>query len=892
MTYKAIADYGIIGDGLTTALVGDDGAVEWMCLPCMDSPSVFAAILDDEKGGAFTIQPDGEEWDSVQKYIPRTNILLTRFRTISGELEITDFIAGASAGTSDQQEGSYLFRKVVCTSGRINVRITCQPRFNYASETPEARSATAHIRQWWTGADSLSLFLSDTVDWDKEESACLEMSEDDCLWCGLTWGAFEQFPLSASSEFEDILKRTKDQWLDWIEAAETGKYPGYGSWQESLERCALVMKLLQFKPTGAIAAAGSCSLPTIVHGERNWDYRFSWIRDTSMTLAALYELGHTDEAMAYLDWLKDVGRQTGNEALSIMYKLQEPTPPDGEHELPYLKGHKQSYPVHIGQFNVGQNQHDIYGELLEMVFSISRIVGKIDPDYWPFVKRQVDHVADIWREKDHGIWELRTGPHHVTHSKLMCWVALDRGIKIAEHYGFPADLAFWKREREAVREDILENAYSPERKSFTQHYETDELDSSVLRIPLTGLLPADDERMTNTISAIEEELLFDGGVVRYVADDGLPGQEPGFLLCLFWYLRCLIRQGRLDEVEDYLRKVDGYANHLGLFGEQFNGRYNEITGNLPQGFSHIGYAMTVLEYLEACREKPQPPSLPWKSRVALLFHPVTLTPRTFDAEACPVKSPDKAVKQTMNILRAQFYDGHNQRIDYPLIRMSSYYNTFLASLGCLEEFDLTTLASDSERIAFWMNVFNVMVIHGVIELRICDSVKQVPLFFDRVQYKIGNHLFTLSDIEHGILRCNARPPRHLTRCFQKSDPRQAFCPTQIDPRVHFGLVCATRACPPVEAYDSDPDCLDEQLDQSARTFINSSTTVHPDQQRVYLSEIFKWYHTDFANDTADIIRFVSDYLYDERTAQWLKQNAGALDIRYNPYDWRLNEKVT
>ena len=306
----------------------------------------------------------------------------------------------------------------------------------------------------------------------------------------------------------------------------------------------------------------------------------------------------------YLEWLKKIFNQQHGPDLDILYKLREPTPPSGEHQLEHLAGYKHSKPVNIGQFNVGQHQHDIYGELLEMIFAISRLVGKIDPEYWTLVRRQVDHVTTIWRDKDHGIWELRTGPYHVTHSKLYCWVALDRGIKIAEHYGFPAEIDKWKRERDAVHADILQNAYNKKLGYFTQYYGSDELDASLLHIPLVGFLPIDDPRIAQTIAAIEKELLVDGVIIRYKYDDGLPGQEHGFLICLFWYLRCLIRQKRFAEVEGHLRQVEKYANHLGLFGEQFDPRFQEITGNIPQAFSHIGYTTTVLEYLDAQRKRP------------------------------------------------------------------------------------------------------------------------------------------------------------------------------------------------------------------------------------------------------------------------------------------------
>lgn len=882
MTYKNINDYGIIGNSLTLALIGKDGSLDWMCLPYMDSPSVFAANLDHEKGGRFLIQPTGN-WDSVQSYLHRTNILKTLFRTSDGEMELLDFMPAGNHCASNKENRTRVLRYIRCIQGSMSVNLEFKPRFDYARNVPTWTEISPTQCLWQSREEQITLFSNHPLRWVNEQSR-INLSGGETLWLGLNFGKLASIPDVA--ELEELLLQTKIYWVEWTRAQETGKYPLRGFWQDSLDRAALVLKLLQFRETGAIAAAASCSFPTIIYGKRNWDYRFSWIRDTSMTLTALYELGHVQEVSQYLDWLKNLAKQGDGTSLEVLYKLREPVAPSGEEKLAHLSGYKDSRPVLTGQFNIGQHQHDIYGEVLEMIFVMSRLVGKIDPDYWDFVRAQVNHVVKIWPKKDNGIWELRTGPHHVTHSKVMCWVALDRGIKIAEHYGFPAELDLWKKERQAVHKDVMEHGYSRKRGSFTQHYETEEVDAALLLMPLVGFLPFDHPMITNTIQAIEEDLLVDGIPLRYKNDDGLPGQEHGWLVCLFWYLRCLIGQERFAEVDAYLHRVERYANHLGLFGEEYDTRFREITGNFPQAFSHIGFATTVLEYLDARRSYKVPESMPLSAKLMLLVRPRLLTPDISGAEISTVADPGKEVKRVMNILRGQFYDGHEQQVNYQLIRETDYHRDFQKAVAALSHFNLNTLAEDPDKIAFWINVFNALVIHAVIELGIKNSVKEVPFFFQRSQYKIGGHLFTLCDIEHGILRGNAVAPYRFRKQFCQGDPRLAFQVRTPDPRIHFALVCASRTCPPIEAYESDK--LDDQFDTSARVFINATTRIDKATNNIHISKIFKWYRPDFQMTAQELLRFIGNYLYDRQNTDWLNRHGISTAINYLDYDWRLN----
>jgi len=876
MAYKRISDYGLIGDGATVALVGRDGAIDWMCLPYLDSPAVFAALLDEERGGRFAVRPHGE-FDSAQHYLDRTNVLETRFRTRRGELEVIDLMP--EGGTPGR-----LLRRARAVAGSVELEIECSARFDYARAQPQWTRLSERAVALRTDTEALSLLASLPLDWRDERARC-ELKQGDTLWLVLSEGE-QGALLPDEAALERSLAATCEFWRDWVKSSRTGRYPASGFWERLLDRSALVLKLLQMRSTGAIAAAATTSLPAIVHGERNWDYRFSWIRDASMTVATLFRLGHHDEAKSYLGWLRWVCAANPGGELEIVYRLREPAPPGDETPLPHLSGYKNSAPVRVGQFVINQRQHDIYGELLETLFVVSHYSGKINTENWDAFRPLVEQAARIWRERDDGIWEARIGAQHYTHSKLMCWVALDRGIKIAEHYGLAADLERWRAERDAIRADILERGYDPERNTFTQHYETKAVDAALLLIPITGFLPADDLRVAGTIRMIEQDLLANGVLMRYVARDGLQGQEAGFLICFFWYLECLLLQGRLNEVDDTLRAISRYASPLGLFGEQYDPRFREITGNFPQAYSHIGYVSVLLKYLDARRELPETEPLPWTRRIALLWRRELLNAPGAGKAAVRPHHPAAHLMRTMNVLRGQFYDGHAQRVHYELIRGSEYYRRFRDAADALADYDVSALASDAERIAFWVNVYNAIVIHGVIHLGIRSSVREVPRFFDRIAYRVGGCQLTADDIEHGILRGNRVPLWSLTRPFGRGDPRLDWVVEHPDPRIHFALVCASKTCPPVEAYDAAS--LDRQLEASAAVFINGSTRFDPRRRSLSVSEIFKWYRADFGREEQALARYIASYLYDEQVRQAIEADEAPVHLEFVPYDWRLN----
>jgi hypothetical protein len=652
-----------------------------------------------------------------------------------------------------------------------------------------------------------------------------------------------------------------------------------------------VLKLLLFNPSGAIAAAATTSLPEEIGGVRNWDYRFTWIRDTSLTLRALFDLGHLSEMERYLLWIKEILKRDGAAGMQIMYSLNGGTDLP-ELELDHLEGYRGSKPVRVGNEAARQRQLDIFGELMNAAMSLSDYVGRIDEQTWPFFQKVCNHVLDHWQEKDFGIWEVRGGPCHFVHSKVMCWVALDRGLRIADRYGFPADREQWRKGREAIRAEILDKGFSRRKRSFVMHYGTEALDASALLIPSVGFLPWDHPMVVSTIEAVERELMEDGLLSRYRTDDGLPGGEGRFLLCSFWLADCLIRLGRVGEAEELMQRLGKTANVLGLFSEEYDPRTGEALGNFPQAFTHLGCVTATMNLLKAKGlDKPSRP-LPEPVRSGLLSRilPVGVTLNHGLAESpVPPRDIGLGLKSVMNRLRGAFFDSVRGRVAYEEMRGSGLYRKLVNLSYGLREFDPAALSTREAGTAFWINLYNVIVIHGVIELEIRDSIKEVWNFLKRVSYRIGGLSLTPEDIEHGILRANRRPPHSLFRRFGAGDPRRKLSLKEVDPRIHFALVCASSSCPPIEVYTEER--IDQELESSGRTFVNSrGMVVDRDRDTVRLSRIVHWYAKDFGPTLPDRLRFIAGFLYDEEEKGYVRENAHRLRVEFLDYDWRLNRE--
>lgn len=885
--YKKISDYGIIGNLQSIALVNLDGSIDWLCLPRIDSPSIFGALLDDRKGGRFSIS-SSDEYDSPAEYIPDTNILVTKFRTRKGILQITDFMPINFIGDKElQEERPELYRLIEVTKGEVLVDVVIEPRFDYAKAHTSVEKQNGAVIARGNG-EVLTLSSSlDLLIGESRVEARGHLSEGDRAWVHLKYGIKEtSFP--GQQRMEKDLTDTKNFWQDWLRKSETGRPLNFGPYESMVNRSALVLKLLSYGSTGTMAAAATTSLPEEIGGVRNWDYRYTWVRDTSFTLQALFNLGHLSETEGYLHWVEKLLSAYGPDKLQIMYGLR------GEEELtevdlPHLEGYKGSRPVRVGNGAAKQKQMDIYGELMDAALKLSDYAGKIDYNLWPSLCGICNHVVKRWEDKDYGIWEARSEPRSYVYSKVMCWVALDRGITIARRYGFPGDLELWEKTREKIKEDVLKKGWNHEKQSFVQHYETDALDASNLLISHLGFLPGDDSRVISTCKAIEGELGYKGFLYRYSAKDGLPGREGVFLICSFWLIDCLIAAGRLGEAESILKRLESTANHLGLFSEEYDADWKEALGNFPQAFTHIGYVNSVIRLLQARQKETESPAGKGKGVPLpdfLLGERIVLNDGPRDP-GISTEEIGSRLKACMNLLRGAFFSTAQGRVAYERMRNSPIYEEYRVLSYSLKRLDLKRLKGKQEQLAFWINLYNVLVIHGVIELGIRDSVKEVRNFFKSVQYQIGNMFFTPHDIEHGILRGNRRPPYSVFKMFRRNDERLIHRVISIDPRIHFALVCASSSCPPIDIYTADN--LDEELGISGRTFLNAGgVKIDKRRNRISLSRVFKWYGSDFGGTESEILKFIAPYLYEEEDRKFIEKNLNTLKVGYQQYDWRLN----
>ena len=581
----------------TVALVGLDGSIDWLCYPHFDSPSVFGAILDDQKGGRFKIAPTAEGVTNKQIYWPDTNVLVTRFLSPDGVGEVVDFMpVGVGGGERGYHQ---LLRRVNVVRGAMTFRMECLPAFNYGRDK---HTTTLSPNGAAFSSEHYGLKLATTVPLrEASQGAVAEFTLREGERVNFSLGEIvvgdenRNNPCTVQ-EVDDLFRGTVDYWRSWI-----AKSSYKGRWRGMVERSALALKLLTFEPTGAIVAAPTSSLPEELGGERNWDYRCTWIRDAAFTLYALLRIGFTDEATRFIAWIEDcTHRLNADGSMQLMYGI------DGrqllkEETLEHLDGYRGSRPVRIGNETHGQFQLDIYGELIDAIYLYDKYGIPISYDFWIHVRGLTNWVCDNWQRPDLSIWEPRGEEKHFVYSKVMCWVAMDRALRIAEKRSFPADRDRWQQTRDQIYEEIMERGWNEDLKAFVQSYGDDTLDASLLIMPLVFFVAPTDPRMIGTLNAINRSpaaggLVSDGLVYRYdvsKAADGLTGKEGTFNICTFWLVEALTRAGwvdraRLDEARRMFENMLSYANHLGLYAEE-TGPTGESLGNFPQAFTHLAF---------------------------------------------------------------------------------------------------------------------------------------------------------------------------------------------------------------------------------------------------------------------------------------------------------------
>lgn len=611
MSYQPIENYGIIGNMRTAALVGMNGSIDWYCYPHFDSPSIFGAILDHNKGGRFQVCAVGNYVRHKQFYWPSTNILVTRFLLPDGIAELEDFMPVGLPAESPWN--GHLCRRIHCVKGAVRVLVICRPAFGYGRETHETRldangASFKGERSTFTLSTAVPLKHDGhggvTAEFTLEEgkSQVFILRADSCVLCP-----------PPEAEAEELIQTTLDFWHSWLSSCTY-----QGRWREQVERSALALKLLTFEPTGAIIAAPTTSLPEVIGGTRNWDYRYTWVRDAAFTVYGFLRIGFRKEAAAFMSWVENHASKNlrPNEPVPVLFTIYGDCQ-ISEQTLDGWEGYRGSRPVRIGNAAVSQFQFDVYGEFMDAFYLYNKYVSPIAYDPWVRIRSRLDWICENWQRPDAGLWEMRNREEHFVFSKVMNWVALDRGVRLADKRALPANRAWWIQERDRIYEEVMTRGWNEKRRAFTQFYGSEDLDASVLIMPLVFFMAPNDPRMLSTIDAIlkrpsEGGLVSDSLVYRYPPApriDGLAGEEGTFNMCSFWLVEALTRASqvnpkKLDQAMILFERMLGYANHLGLYAEQ-TGSQGEALGNFPQAFTHLALISAAFNLDRRLGARPQ-----------------------------------------------------------------------------------------------------------------------------------------------------------------------------------------------------------------------------------------------------------------------------------------------
>jgi len=589
--YAPIRDYAAIGDGRTVALVARDGSIDWLCLPDLDSPSVFASVLDPERGGRFRLRPE-ESYSVERRYVPQTNLLETTFTTASGTARVTDAMLVPTSGLAPTRE---LVRRVEGLSGSVPMRWSVKPRFDYArASTRIARRGEFPVAS--AGGDALAVCSWGAGEPRIEDGTIsagfpAEAGHEAVIDLSVAHGDALVFP--ARDEVERRLHDTLEFWRSWVRRREYG-----GPWRDAVLRSALALKLLIFAPSGAIAAAATTSLPETLGGERNWDYRFSWVRDSSATLDALLRLGCPAEVEAFFWWLLHASQLT-HPRLNVLYRLNGGA--RVKEETLSLEGYRHSRPVRVGNLAAEQLQLDVYGHLLQTAWLYCRAGGALDPETGRRLGATADLVCRTWSSPDSGIWEVRSRPRHFTESKMMCWIALDRAARLATHGHIPdRNAGRWRQEAGEIARFVAERCWSPRRRTYLRFPGAEEVDAALLLPAMLGYGDeADSQRLAATVDRVRAELGEGALLYRYRGEDGLRGDEGAFLTCSFWLVDALARLGRVEEATATMEDLLPLANDVGLFAEEIDSPSREFLGNFPQGLVHLALVNAAVTVAEA-----------------------------------------------------------------------------------------------------------------------------------------------------------------------------------------------------------------------------------------------------------------------------------------------------